>query len=476
MSKNTYLPSLAAFLFMLHSSSLAFADGGYIRTAVPMDEPRGYCLDVAGFGVNARPDEALRVHTCKYGEDNIDQLFKWVDDETDHVAIPAYNRCLAAESAAAGANILVSECADSDLQAWTFVPNGNLALRDHPNLCLTVGDDRRGAGSEILVFPGYQYRSSTMQECRERGDELQDFRWGRDDENVRGFAYALRSGMPVEIQAGIKAIYQSMSDNVIGQTNELYANVPRSYGADEVKTTADIAYGDHERHLLDVHVDTLRRGNDLAPVVIFFHGGGYVRGNKDGSRNVAEYYASIGLVGVSATYRLAPEATWPDGANDVAAAVQWVSDNISEYGGDPEKIFVIGKSAGGGHVANYAFRPEVLSGEFPTVAGVVLISANYDATTEAYFGNNQHDLENKQVFGNISRSSIPAMLTSSQYDLGSTAAATLQLANELASEHGTVPRVRQLAGHNHYSPNISIGTSDRMLSDAILDFVLDTAQ
>jgi acetyl esterase/lipase len=475
MNYKRSLPGFPACLLTLLLSSLAFADGGYIRTAVPMDEPRGYCLDVAGFGVDARPDEALRVHTCKYGEDNIDQLFKWVDDETDHVAIPAYNRCLAAESAASGANILVSECADSDLQAWTFVPNGNLALRDHPKLCLTAGDDRRDAGSDILVFPGYQYRSSTMQACRERGDELQDFRWGRDDENERGLANALRSGMATEIQQGIRSIYESGSGNVKSRTDELYVDVARTYRPTEVETTAEIAYGDHDRQQLDVHVDTNRRGSDLAPVVVFFHGGGYVRGNKEDSRNVAEHFASIGLVGVTATYRLAPEAKWPDGANDIAAAVQWISDNISEYGGDPENIFVVGKSAGGGHVANYAFRPDVLNGEYAEAAGIVLISGNYDASTEAYFGTNQGGMEEKQIFGNVSRASIPVMLTSSQYDLGATATATLRLANELASDHGAVPRIRQLAGHNHYSPNISIGTSDRMLSDAILDFVLDTA-
>ena len=117
----------------------------------------------------------------------------------------------------------------------------------------------------------------------------------------------------------------------------------------------------------------------------------------------------------------------------------------------------------------------MLNGEYATAAGIVLISGNYDASTEAYFGTNQAGLEEKQIFGNISRSSIPVMLTSSQYDLGATATATLRLANELASDHSSVPRVRQLAGHNHYSPNISIGTSDRMLSNEILDFVLDTA-
>ena len=49
-------------------------------------------------------------------------------------------------------------------------------------------------------------------------------------------------------------------------------------------------------------------------------------------------------------------------------------------------------------------------------------------------------------------------------------------ANELASEHDTLARVWQLPGHNHYSPNISIGTSDRLLSDEILDFVLGDSQ
>ena len=71
---------------------VAIADGGYLRSAVPLDEPRGYCLDVAGFGANVRTDDPLRVHTCKYGEDNIDQLFRWVDVESGHIVMPAYDR------------------------------------------------------------------------------------------------------------------------------------------------------------------------------------------------------------------------------------------------------------------------------------------------------------------------------------------------------------------------------------------------
>lgn len=458
---------------LLFTPLLALAEG-FLRTAVPMDEPRGYCLDVAGFGVNARPEEPLRAHTCKYGEDNIDQIFKWVDQASGHVMMPAYDRCLSVESMQTGEPLFVSECAQTTLQAWDFIPNGNISLRARPELCLTVGPDRIDAGADILVFPGYGYRTATLEFCRGSGDELQNFRWGLEAERERGFADGLRRGMPDNIQQGIKAIYASGADNVLAQTNALYAEVAKTYRPSEVATTADIAYGSHQRQKLDVHVDTQRRGNTLQPVVMFFHGGGYTRGSKETSRNVAEYFASIGLVGVTGTYRLAPEINWPEGANDIAAAIQWVSDNIEQYGGDPDRIFVVGKSAGGGHVANYAFRPEVLNGEFPEVAGIVLISANYDAETDAYFGSSFGNPEEKQIFGNISRTSIPVLLTSSEFDLGETAAATLRLAHELGIEQGAMPRIRQLPGHNHYSPNISIGTSDRMLSDEILDFVLNT--
>ena len=109
------------------------------------------------------------------------------------------------------------------------------------------------------------------------------------------------------------------------------------------KIDRDLAYGDHERHRLDVHTSRLRRrrGDRAgAPVLLFVHGGGFVGGDKHvpGTPmydHIGAWAVRNGWVGVTMTYRLAPEHTWPSGAQDVAAAVAWVRDNIAAYGGDP---------------------------------------------------------------------------------------------------------------------------------------------
>ena len=91
---------------------------------------------------------------------------------------------------------------------------------------------------------------------------------------------------------------------------------------------------------------------------MFVHGGGFIGGDKHvpGSPmydHVGAWAVRNGWVGVTITYRLAPEHTWPSGAQDVAAAAAWVRDNIASYGGDPSRIVVAGHSAGCVHVASY---------------------------------------------------------------------------------------------------------------------------
>jgi hypothetical protein len=86
---------------------------------------------------------------------------------------------------------------------------------------------------------------------------------------------------------------------------------------------------------MDIHTATLRRARQPVPIVVVFHGGGLIGGSRDNTTTFADYFASIGFVGVNAGYRLAPDSRWPEGARDVGAVVTWLRDHATESGGDP---------------------------------------------------------------------------------------------------------------------------------------------
>jgi Esterase/lipase len=99
------------------------------------------------------------------------------------------------------------------------------------------------------------------------------------------------------------------------------------------------------QNLLDVYypVDTTSKKD----VLIFIHGGSWGSGTKNTYRLMGKSLAKKGIVAVIINYRLAPEVQYQAMALDCAKSVVWVYQNISRYGGDPEKITLAGHSAGG---------------------------------------------------------------------------------------------------------------------------------
>ena len=97
------------------------------------------------------------------------------------------------------------------------------------------------------------------------------------------------------------------------------------------------------------------------PVLVFAHGGAWTNGYKEWMGLMAPALTDAGVTFVSVSYRLAPEYKWQDMLDDCLDAIAWVHRNISQYGGDPDRIGVGGHSAGGHLMALAALQPQLLS-------------------------------------------------------------------------------------------------------------------
>ena len=122
------------------------------------------------------------------------------------------------------------------------------------------------------------------------------------------------------------------------------------------------------------------------PIIIFFHGGGFIAGNIDTHDNLARHLAKkSSCIVASVDYRLAPENPFPAAIDDAYSALQWIYRNAGNFGGDPLKIAVAGDSAGGNLAAVVSLMSRERSG--PVIKYQVLICPVTDLSglnTESY--------------------------------------------------------------------------------------------
>ena len=113
----------------------------------------------------------------------------------------------------------------------------------------------------------------------------------------------------------------------------------------DVVRVRNLAYGEGPRRNLDVY-HRRDRPADM-PVVLHFHGGGFHSGNKRReARPLIGHLVSRGMICASANYRLRPHVGYDDQIADALAAIEWVRSHARDFGGDPERIFLVGGSAG----------------------------------------------------------------------------------------------------------------------------------
>jgi acetyl esterase/lipase len=132
----------------------------------------------------------------------------------------------------------------------------------------------------------------------------------------------------------------------LGALNGVNRLTPGDGGVKRVVSGA--AFGSDARQRLDVWAPEGAAGK--LPVIMFFYGGSWKSGDRDGYGFAARALAARGFVVVVPDYRLVPQVRWPAFVEDGAAAITWVVANIAAHGGDPARIGVMGHSAGA-HIA-----------------------------------------------------------------------------------------------------------------------------
>ena len=146
------------------------------------------------------------------------------------------------------------------------------------------------------------------------------------------------------------------------------------------RLVGDVAYGADPRQALDIFLPDQDPAAPC-PVFVFFHGGAWRAGDKAWMGFLAPLFVDLPAIYVSAGYRLSPEHRFPAHLDDVLDALAWVVANIGAHGGDPDRVFVGGHSAGGHLAALAAARPDLRAQRgIPdgAVRGCLPVSAAFD--------------------------------------------------------------------------------------------------
>ncbi|KIK62577.1 hypothetical protein GYMLUDRAFT_72778 [Collybiopsis luxurians FD-317 M1] len=262
----------------------------------------------------------------------------------------------------------------------------------------------------------------------------------------------------------------------------------------------NIRYGPHERNVLDVYVPK-ESSASKRNVVVFSHGGGLVAGDKSLYENIGNYFAAHGYIAVVNNYRLVPGVTYPGGGDDIQMVREWIYNNISksEYGsGDPEKVVLIGHSAGGFHIATniYAAGDPSRSGQdalVPPVAGIVHLSPPFTfgkgpnerrPVVKAYYGTDDVDEVRKHtpvgLIEGLPKDSpvlnpveLPTLILVAQYDPEEIQHTIFEFVEKYRykSPRGILPELTVVPGHNHLSYVLAIGKEEDVPGRMLREFV-----
>jgi acetyl esterase/lipase len=185
------------------------------------------------------------------------------------------------------------------------------------------------------------------------------------------------------------------------------------------KLTSDIPYvaAGHERQVLDIYSPE-RTTDEKRPVMFWIHGGGWTTGDKSNVGLKPKVLTDQGFVYVSSNYRLVPDVEMDELIGDVAQSIGWVHRNIAKYGGDPNRVYVGGHSAGAQLAALICIddrRLNEVGVSFDILKGCIAVDGDtYDIPKiiltaehrQALYGGEMFTFGHRQKFGNDPRKHV----------------------------------------------------------------------
>lgn len=263
-----------------------------------------------------------------------------------------------------------------------------------------------------------------------------------------------------------------------------FSELHRTATTEGVKIRTDIAYGPHIRQNFDIY---LPAGADRGrAAVLFVHGGAFLDGNRNRTdqiySNVLRYFARHGIAGINIGYRLADDTPFPGATQDIAKVVTWAHEHSGELGVDPNRIFLMGHSAGAAHSASYAYDKRHNPSSGPGLAGHLVISGRVRAETRAenpnahkvvsYYGTDDPKaLADVSPVAHVDANSVPTFIAWAEFENPLIDVHCSELAFRLGDAKRKSPPLVWLRGHNHTSSIAHINTAEDTLGKAMLDFI-----
>ena len=285
-----------------------------------------------------------------------------------------------------------------------------------------------------------------------------------------------------EVLARLRALDPEFNMAQIAATREILAPLVPYPDAAACTVQRDVAYGADPRQRLDLFAPKAA-ATALRTVFVYVHGGGFVQGDKGGAEepffnNIGAWAVAQGYVGVTVTYRLAPQYPWPAGSADLHAAVEWLRANVASVGGDPQRIVLCGQSAGATHVAGYIAghgRPDAAR---PPLAAAVLVSGVFDLTQvvdsvnhAAYYGADRSVDAQRSTLDALARTTVPCLYVICENDPPQFQRQAERVVQACMAQRGVWPPFIYLAGHNHVSSVLQVGSDIDTLGPQLRRFI-----